>query len=249
MKKSFPEKTLLILLSILMLMYGGYLIFIYFSGKVQLLIHPDYAFLTLISGVTLLALGVAGLAAVTTQKKFSSERINRGTKGELLIIIITIIGALLIQPAPLSTSTAMVRKSGLNDDAGISRRVEPVARFIMNSKKRRLIEWVNLFNQDPDPSQYEGQKAKVSGFVLKDEDLPQDYFMIARFILSCCAADARPIGIPVRFDPSAQTFENDQWIELTGEFFTSELDGETIPAIELTNYKNIPVPENPYANL
>ncbi|HMR01627.1 MAG TPA: TIGR03943 family protein, partial [Candidatus Gracilibacteria bacterium] len=105
------------------------------------------------------------------------------------------------------------------------------------------------FNQDPEPSQYEGEKAKVSGFVLKDDNLPQNYFIIARFILSCCAADARPIGIPVHFDPARQTFENDQWIELQGEFFTTELDGETVPAIELNRFENIPVPENPYANL
>lgn len=249
MKKALSEKIFYLTLSIVMLLYGAYLIFIYFSGKVQLLIHQDYAILTLISGIVLILFGGLGCVGLMKQKHFSPTGVHPNTKRELILVFVAIIAALVIHPAPLSTSTASVRKSGLNDDAGLSRRTTPVARFIINSENRRLIEWVNLFNQNPEPSQYEGEKVKVSGFVLKDDDLPEDYFMIARFIISCCAADARPIGIPVHYNPTEQTLENDQWIELKGSLFTTELDGESIPAIELSQYQTIPIPENPYATL
>lgn len=246
MKKILTQKVAQVLLSIIMVMYGGYLLMIFFSGKVQLLIHQDYTSLPLVSGFFLLLLGIVGFIINVTKKPSKDREPSRQSLLELLLLAVIVIGAFIIPPAPLSTSTALIRKGGLNDDAGLSRRTEQVARFIINTENRHLIEWVNLFSQYPDPSQYEGQKAKLSGFVLLDEDLPEGYFMISRFVLSCCAADARPVGIPVRSD-IADELRNDQWIELKGTFITDTLDGEQVPVVQMSEYQEIEVPENPYA--
>lgn len=236
-----------LLLGATMILYGAYMVFLYFSGKVQLLIHQDYAILPLLSGIFLIVFG--GIETVSSIKEKTSPEVPSHSAGGVLLLFVVIVGAFLVPPAPLSSSTALIRKGGLNDDAGLSRRTEEVPRFIINSENRHLIEWVNLFHQYPDPEEYEGQKVKVSGFVVHDGNLPDDYFMISRFVLSCCAADARPVGIPVHYDPALFSLANDEWIELRGVLATAELNGERVPVIEFGEYQPIDVPENPYATI
>lgn len=110
------------------------------------------------------------------------------------------------------------------------------------------MDWIRLFGNDPEPDNYKGLKANIRGFVLKDQSLPEHHFLIAQFVMSCCSADARPIGIPVQYDPAQFILQNDQWIEMEAIFDTAVLKGERQPVLLLKNFKPIPVPQNPYAN-
>jgi len=63
------------------------------------------------------------------------------------------------------------------------------------------------------------------GFVYKDESFPENTIILARQVISCCAADATISGYFVKVDNADELNEN-QWIEVKG----------TIAAIELEMY-------------
>jgi uncharacterized repeat protein (TIGR03943 family) len=58
-----------------------------------------------------------------------------------------------------------------------------------------------------------GRKVRLTGIVVKDPTIP-DGFMVTRFMVSCCAADGRPMKIAVRGVDKA--FDNDEWVEVIG---------------------------------
>jgi uncharacterized repeat protein (TIGR03943 family) len=54
----------------------------------------------------------------------------------------------------------------------------------------------------------------VSGFVTHIPGWPDEYFMITRFVLTCCAADAYPVGLPVELPPGTERPKPDTWLEV-----------------------------------
>jgi uncharacterized repeat protein (TIGR03943 family) len=90
------------------------------------------------------------------------------------------------------------------------------------------------------------RKVQVSGFLSKGPDGQQ---VLTRMILSCCAADARPIKIGMTGNlPSGVSA--DAWIEVTGKYTAQTgkdpINEETIPFIEVLEWRPITPPANQY---
>ncbi|NEP27497.1 TIGR03943 family protein, partial [Moorena sp. SIO3I6] len=93
---------------------------------------------------------------------------------------------------------------------------------------------------------YTGQKVKVDGFVVIAPNLPPDHLLISRFVITCCAADAYPLGLPVKLTENRNDYPSDTWIEVEGNMITETLDDKRQLVIEASGIKKIPEPENPY---
>ena len=76
---------------------------------------------------------------------------------------------------------------------------------------------------------YKGYKIEMTGFVFRDEllKLEKDEFVLARLMMSCCAADLTPVGLVCKYE-KAPDFKKDTWITVKGTIFIGEyeLDGE-----------------------
>ena len=74
--------------------------------------------------------------------------------------------------------------------------------------------------------------------------------MISRYVISCCAADARIVGIPVQMDEKIVSGISDlnvnEWIEIQGKFQTDEIEGEQMVVIAPVAFQRISEPQNPY---
>jgi Predicted membrane protein len=107
---------------------------------------------------------------------------------------------------------------------------------------------VRLLNFNPEPDTYIGQKVKVQGFVIHPPKVAEQYLWIGRFIITCCAADAYPVGLPVKLPPNQTraAFPPDSWLEIEGETITAELQGKRKLTIQASSLKPIPEPKNPY---
>ncbi|CAM5231630.1 hypothetical protein LSPH24S_03564 [Lysinibacillus sphaericus] len=64
-------------------------------------------------------------------------------------------------------------------------------------------------------SLYQGKKIRLSGFVLKETDLLENQFVISRFLITHCVADASIIGFLTEM-PEAASLQEDSWIEAEG---------------------------------
>lgn len=221
--------------ALLLLLWGAAIAHYYLSDKLQFYIYPAYNGLVLGSGIFILAIG--GLHFIS----FAEESGSCKPSWQSVFFLFPLLLALTISPSPLSAETALSRGASAELTVTQSR----PALFGLKPEERSISDWVQLFNYDPEPSHYEGQKVSVEGLVVYDEQSMDGYFLIARFILSCCTADARPITLPVVLTAGATPPEG--WIRLNGSIGEGTVDGERSITILMESFEPISDPENPYA--
>ncbi len=217
-----------------MLFWGILLVKLWFANQLSILIHPNYAPLTVMAALCLLVLGTAEL-----RRKDKKNGFSWGSG----ILLTTALIALLVPPRAFASDKAIHR--GVEDPSSLSTRLLPQSfRASNRPEQRTLLEWVRTISAYPEPDAYTGQRAKVTGFVIKSNELPQGVFLLTRFVITCCAADVYPVSLPVQAD--TQNLQNDQWLEVEGKMFTLEVSGTRKLAIAAEKVTPIPEPKNPY---
>lgn len=219
-----------------------YILTLAFLGKLSLYIHGRYIIFTVVLSIVTFILITVSIyhEKIPIKSKF---HISIGVLPLLFIITL----ALLLPARSLTSATASQRNTSLiNIDAGTgSNTVANI--FAKSSQTLQLHDWARVLELNPNPQYYQNKTAKVSGFIF-DGGLGENTFMLARFIVTCCAIDARPIGVPVYVENWKQEYTEDQWIEIVGEF-QEQHTAEGI-RIELlpTTIQIIEEPANPYGN-
>jgi len=125
--------------------------------------------------------------------------------------------------------------------------VQPESMLQINSSPtdRSILDWIRLIGNKADPSDYIGLPAEVVGFVYHDPRLLDDQFLVTRFTVSCCVADAVAIGLIVEWPDSIQ-LADDTWVRVEGKMDVGSLDGVSIPLIHADQVTIVPQPEQPY---
>ena len=220
------------------------------TGKLNLLIHPNYIGLTIVSAVVLLL--VSAIKAVLLIKQMRRSVRGGATERHLTLfppgwstalLLGTAIVGLLVSPRAFASQTAIDR--GVNDTVTLTRIKPQAFRTATNSEEKTLVDWVRTLAVYPEPDAYAGQMAKVQGFVVYPKDLPQDYLLLSRFVITCCAADAYPVSLPVKLT-QRDLYKPDTWLEIEGQMITADLAGKRQLTIAAKTLKPIPEPKNPY---
>jgi uncharacterized repeat protein (TIGR03943 family) len=90
------------------------------------------------------------------------------------------------------------------------------------------------------------RRVSITGFVVAG---PEGRTYLARMILTCCAADARPVKVALTGD-LPDTLKPDTWLEVTGRYspktVKDEINNETIPYLDVVDLKIIPAPNEQY---
>jgi uncharacterized repeat protein (TIGR03943 family) len=90
------------------------------------------------------------------------------------------------------------------------------------------------------------RKVSVTGFIVAG---PKGQTYLARMILTCCAADARPVKVALSGQVPGQA-KPDSWFEVTGrysrKYVKDEINGERIPYLDVVDYKPVPAPNEQY---
>ncbi len=224
-KKSFP---LIQWIDVLCLLAWGILFLKYVvTGQIKLLIHPNYIGLVLATGI--IFFGLAGVRILKLRRSnlnnSSGEHITLFSPrlSSFLLLSVAILG-LIIPPKILSSQAAL--QIGVTDNLPLTRFQPESFRTSTKPEDRSLFDWVRTLNVYPEPDAYTGQKANVKGFIIHLPELPDNYLFLARFVVTCCAVDAYPIGIPVQLEDSRANYPQDMWIEVQGTMKT-----ENIPVI------------------
>ena len=67
---------------------------------------------------------------------------------------------------------------------------------------------------DPNAKKYENKTIHIKGYTLTDADyIPSGYFMIGKYSISCCAADAQYVGLYVKKN---EDIKNNVWYDIVG---------------------------------
>jgi putative membrane protein len=90
-----------------------------------------------------------------------------------------------------------------------------------------------------------GKKLTISGFVYRDDTMKTDRFVIGRFAVQCCTADAMPYGVMVESANPSQ-YANDTWLKITGTLGKMNYKGNEIMNLKLEKAVKIKPAEDPY---
>ncbi|MDQ1597012.1 MAG: hypothetical protein QOI70_436 [Microbacteriaceae bacterium] len=224
------------------------------TNQLILYINPSYIVFTVIMGAIGLVFVVASFVTKADHDHdHDLDEPRRGFSGPLsvvatLLTLFVAVGLVVVPPATLTTATAdqrVVNSTGVGTGTktvGAAASV-PTGAFA----KFTVADWSSLLRQTTDASFYQNKTADVVGFISKDPDDPDNVFYVTRFVITCCAVDAQPVGVPVYMPNWKSTLHPDQWVKVAGTFDTNP-SSKSQQAIALvpTSTTKVDQPSDPY---
>ncbi|MCW5876905.1 MAG: TIGR03943 family protein [Anaerolineales bacterium] len=233
------EPRYALLKTVMLLGLGTYMLYKTLSGTLYFYINERFTWLVLLGGFVFLLLGLAALRGYLRSTMAHSHAAN----WSVFIVAIPLLLGFLVPDRPLDSSALDTR--GLTTNTGLGGGAWSNVELAMPSDQRSVLDWVRSFNFASDPAIYAGEPADVIGFVYHDERLGVDEFLVGRFAVTCCVADAFAVGVIVQ-TPEAAEWPSNAWVHVSGEIAVGRLDGKPYPVIVAGSIKEVPVPPQPY---
>lgn len=161
----------------------------------------------------------------------------------LIVIALPVLLGILIPARPLGTSA--IANKGVNTNAPIAAGSSAAVTLDIAPESRSVLDWVRVFNYESNPTVFNGQLADVVGFVYHDPRLPEGQFLVGRFALNCCVADATAIGMAVAW-PDEDNLADNSWVRVRGAVQAAALNGKPLPLINAATIEQVAEPEQPY---
>lgn len=226
---------------VLLVGLGGFLASRLFNSTLNFYIHPRFNGLTLATAVLLAALGAI----------YGWQMLRHGGEHHhhdvpwlgLFILALPIVLGLFVTPQPLGANALGNRELTFRLSAAPDGSLRTAT--IETGGTRNILDWLYAFQQEQEPSLFNGQEVDVIGFVYRDEQFSDSQFMVSRFTISCCVADANPIGLIVQWPEAASLAEND-WVRVSGRFQAESFNGSRLPVIQAESVTPTDAPKQPY---
>jgi uncharacterized repeat protein (TIGR03943 family) len=220
------------------------------TDQLNLLIHPSYIPLVVTTSICLLLVAFFKGKQLLKRRRDEIPSVQHlavfppGWASSLLIVA-ALLGFLITPKVFASQSTS---NRSISELLGPTRSQPKSFHSSVSPEDRTLVEWVRTLNVYPEPDKYKGQKAKVKGFVVHSPDMGKEYLLLSQFVITCCAADAYPIGLPVKLTESRDKYPPDSWLEIEGKMTTEDFAGKRHLTLIANTIKSIPQPKNPYSS-
>jgi uncharacterized repeat protein (TIGR03943 family) len=99
----------------------------------------------------------------------------------------------------------------------------------------------SLLNLLADAEKFDGKRVTAEGMVYRPAKNGEKTFMLFRFAIICCAADALPLSIEVQ-TATAENLKNDTWVRVDGRFNTDIISGKQVSSITADRVRPLPTP-------
>ena len=224
------------ILVIMLFVLAGVLLVRTATAQMALYIHPRYEVLMYVCAAVVFAFAVAVVWDGVQLPAYVVPMLG-----------VPVLLGVLVVPRPLGSATLLQQSATLNrvaqrGDAEFQRaRIDTVA----DTSTWNLYDWAVASSVDP--TALADRPAVVSGFVVfpADMNLTDQQFMLARYVITCCTADAGGVGMRVLW-PDAARFANDQWVEVSGRVEVVDIDGIPTAVIRATQVVPSDPPAKPY---
>jgi uncharacterized repeat protein (TIGR03943 family) len=225
------------------------------TNQLILYINPSYVVFTVIMGAIGLVFVVASFVTKPDHDHgdLDHDEPPRRFSGPLsvvatLLTLLVAVGIVVVPPATLTTATADQRVvNGTGVGAG-TKTVGAAASAPTGAFAKFTVEdWSSLLRQTTDASFYQNKTADVVGFISKDPGDADNEFYVTRFVITCCAVDAQPVGVPVYLPNWKSALHTDQWVKVVGSFDTNPSSKSQEPiALVPTSTTKVDQPSDPY---
>lgn len=216
--------------------WAGLFWFLLISERVSLYLSSRTAWVVPV-GAVILSIAVVG--RLFSLREEHAEPLTRRTVAGIGLIMVPVVIVLALPPASL-TSYAASRRSSFSS-GGLATSADDIS-----SGELSLADVAGGLRSR------EGMRALVAragsdvtftGFVTRDSGAPADEFVLNRFMISCCVADALGIQVRVVGAPPGR-FKSDEWVQVAGKMYP--LGREVI--VDASAVKGVPKPKRPYLN-
>jgi len=222
------------------------------SGRLTLYIHPRYTLFTVALAVIA---GVVVIGALATRPERDQHDHDHGSPARsrpagarilawsrALILVVAAVVLIVMSPATLSSSTRQSRELVTTGQALDS---DPPPLAGGNSATFSVKDWATVLSQGGSEAVL-GKDIDVSGYVLDEGD--DDVFFVARLLVSCCAVDAQPVGVPVYRPGWRQELKVSSWVAVRGTFIENpDPDSPQPAAVKVSALNEVSEPDQPYA--
>ncbi|MCC6615485.1 MAG: TIGR03943 family protein [Anaerolineae bacterium] len=228
---------------------GVYFIWIIVTGNVTNYINTRFAWLSYVAAAIFLVLGAWGLINAARAARHEHEHHDHEHEhdhdhsmswGILAVIAIPLVVGTLIPSRPLGAEAISGDIAMTNSAAAAN-----VTTFTINPLDRNVLDWLRVFSSTSDYQTLNGEPASLIGFVYREASFAEDQFMIARYSISCCVADASALGIPVMWADTA-ALDQGQWVHVQGSFQVADFRGDELPVLQAETIELVDQPEHPY---
>lgn len=221
------------------------------TGQLGLYIHPRYFAFTVIMAIIAVVCVLLACAFVPSAAEHSHDGPGSapGEHGpgdsprgqgwwigaSVFLVVATAVALLALPPATLTTATVAQRDmngsiSVASGGAGTGSGAEMTAVTSDDDRSLSVKDWAGLLRQGADAEALIGRTPAITGFITPDPDDPENVFYVARFVITCCAVDAQPVGVPVYLPGWQEQWETDSWVNATGTF----IDNPSINSMQVT---------------
>lgn len=189
--------------------YSLFIVYLFGTGEVTRFISPRFMWLTYLSGISLSLFYIA-----LSMRDISHKEVKPFWKEALkgLILIYPVLLFFLVNPSDItSTNTPAVREIPIN-----KKTQKKDVNFALPVDEDGYVE-LNLFElwllAKNYPNLAEKYKFKTFGMV---SDISEEYAIINRFFMTCCAADATAVEIDAVMN-NDQGIKKGDWIKIWGK--------------------------------
>jgi uncharacterized repeat protein (TIGR03943 family) len=233
----------------ILLIWAVLLAYFYLSGRVEAYLHPFFQPLTAISAVILLLLAGGQLflpkddpcCESSCEAGHPHRSLAQSSLAAFVLIVPLLVAATV---SPDQYGAAMVKNRGLIDTISDlpayaadveSAPGELAADSPKNEAGQIKAQNIDLIFAAEEPAMradFEGKQLELIGqFMPAEPDRSKaDRFHLVRMFVICCAADARPVAVPVQI-AQPQTVAEMSWVRVVGKA-TFPVEGErTVPLV------------------
>ncbi len=228
------------------LLFGlsGYFLWNILTENLSNYINTRFGWLSWVAVALFFAMGVVNLLPYLRKKSDASTPFIQTNSvmpngwSVMLICAIPLALGTLIPSKPLGVESLT---GTLNTNVSVSKTTV----ITRDPLKRNILDWLRAFGLEADKTRFNGVEAEFSGFIYRNPEFTEGQFMVGRFIVSCCTADADPVGLPV-YSLAAEDLAEGQWVTVRGKFTVGEFRDSITPILQAEIVTPIEQPKNSY---
>jgi uncharacterized repeat protein (TIGR03943 family) len=216
--------------------WGGLFWFLLVSGRTSLYLSSRTAWVVPVGAI---ALTIAAIGRIATARAERPQPLGSRVAWGVGFVLLPVVAILVLPPAALGSYAASRRSlaSGLvtsapNLESGGAVTLASVAAANWSGDARRSLV------------RRAGSRVTFEGIVARRDGQPAEEFMLTRFIVSCCVADALSVQVRVVGAPPGR-FDEDTWVRVSGAFYPV---GKEV-VVDASEIEEIPQPEDPYLSV
>jgi uncharacterized repeat protein (TIGR03943 family) len=237
-------------LGVILVLLGGITARISLTGDYRNYVKPGLLPLLLIAAAVLLAVGAATLWPELARSAKADDRTvsdpstgheHEHTPGVGWLLLLPVMALALLAPPPLGADAAANAGTALSAPTGDFPPLpdgDPVELTLLDYASRAVFD---------DGRSLADRQVQLTGFITLG---PGGEIFLTRMVVSCCAADARPIKVALsgELQPGLAA---DTWLRVVGRYTptraTDEINGAAIPYLDVLSSEPTDRPDDPYA--